>query len=152
MKPRLNPSITPEHYHVGRQRNNPVIKGLFISFDINVQPQIVTDTSTKILTTIFKEEKPYPIFFKDEFHMYVSPMEQLLGKYINSVATFLVRQKNITYYGSTHPDVVCGSVLILGTKNIITQLVDNKDYSVPYPIVEEVVRIYDIEKRHKVHR
>lgn len=145
----LNPSITPEYFQLLKTKpKSNVIKALFISYDKTVQPQIVTDTSDKILNVVFKEEKPYPLFFKDEFHVYVSPSEQLVGMNINSVATFFLRQKNMTIYGCDHPDVVCGHVLIFGTKNLVTQMLDNKNYSVPYHIVEEVVKIYDIEKKY----
>jgi hypothetical protein len=141
----LNPSITPEHYSTAK---TPAVKALFISFNKYIQPQIVTDIDDKILSAVFKDEKPYPIFYDDEFHMYVSPSEQLIGMNVNSVATFFIRQKNIQLYGSLQQDVVCGNILIFGTKNLKKQIIDNKNYSVPYHIVEEVVRIYDIEKKY----
>ena len=140
----FNPVTSPEYYKINPLDDNLIIKGLFLSWDIDKSPQIVTDTAANILQTVFKDEKPSCIFFRHHIHMYVSPTEQYLGKYVNQVATAFTRHWFLSHYGMLPPDTVCGNILIFGTLNLATQKVDNKDHSIPYETVEEVLRIYDI--------
>lgn len=140
------PNTTPEYFKLLPDSNQSMVKGLFISSDSNFEPHLITDYSYRTIETVFKKEKPEVLFFNNLFHMYISPLEQFIGKYPNYVATFLVRQSYLKTYGDIPYDVVCGNVLIFGTINLQTKNVDGKDYSVPYSVIEECVKIYDIQR------
>jgi hypothetical protein len=144
MQYRVSPFIGPEYYP--RTQSSPyIVKALFLPSDIQYEPQIITETPEEILSICFKEEKPRTVFTKTGFHMYISPTEQYIGRFANHVATALIRHEYLTKFGSTNPDVVCGNVVIFGTINIPRRMIDGKDHSVPYHIVEEAIRIYDTQ-------
>lgn len=154
MKNKVSFATAPEHYAFLPStsfENKSIVKSLFIPFDDKLVPKVVTDTPSKTIYSLFQEEKPYCLFFKDNFHMYISPVDQLLGKHINYIATFLARQKYMQSNGYVGSDIICGNVILFGTLNLKTNKIDNKDYSVPYSTVEEVVKIYDTKKYNKTH-
>lgn len=146
---RISFATSPEYYSFlpsFSKKYNPIVKSLFIPADPNLTPKVVTDTASKTLSSIFEEEKPYCLFFKDNFHMYISTIDQLLGKNTNYVATFIARQKYMQSTGYVGSDIICGNVILFGTLNLKTNKIDNKDYSVPYQIIEEIVKIYETKK------
>lgn len=140
----LNPVTSPEYFKVNPKDENEVVKALFLSWESEKTPQIVTDAPDKIIATVFKEEKPLTLFFRNAYHIYCSPYEQYYQHRVNRVATGFVRHQFMITYGSLPPDTVYGNVLIFGTMNLRTRTVDNKDHSVPYYLVEEILRTYDI--------
>lgn len=138
-----SPYIPIEYSQVTPHGTNDKVKALFISFNFKHEPQLVFQTSSKILETVFKESKLEPIFFTQGFHMYVSSFEQFIGSNTNILASFLIRQKHMQSYGITIPEIVCGNVVMFGTINPLSEKLDNKDHSVPYHLIEEVTHTYD---------
>lgn len=145
----MNFVLHPEYYKIYPHDINDVVKGLYISCDTLVVPHLATDTPINLLNSIFKEDKPECVLFKKDFHMYVSPLEQYIGRYVNHVATALVRLHFMQTYGQVLPELVFGNVIIFGTKNLLINKPDGKDHSIPYEIVEETLRIYDGTKYYK---
>lgn len=139
--------ITPEYYPIMPPKSNPNInhvKALFLSHYSYVPPQIITDDPQTILSVIFKDIKPIPIFFKKDYHIYLNPIDQVIGDKVNFVATFLARINSLHSFNQASGEQVCGNVIIFGSRNLKTKNLDNKNHSVPYDLVEECLRIYDI--------
>lgn len=142
------PTSSIEYHSLTPNYSTPKVKSILIPASIHIEPQIVLEKSDKILSSVFKQEKYYAIFFKEDFHMYFSSVEQYIGTPINQVATFLVRQKHMQMYGSVQPEIVCGNVVLFGTRNLLTNSIDNKDHSCSYRLITEVVNTYDIFKHN----
>jgi len=123
-------------------------KAILIPSSMDFEPQIVFENPDKIFSSVFKKEKCFTIFFKEDFHMYFPSMEQYIGADVNRVATFLVRQKHLQMYGNVPPEIVCGNVVLFGTRNLLTNSIDNKDHSCSYRLITEVVKTYDILKNN----
>lgn len=146
MEPVIHHTVNPEYFEIHKGIKPGKVKSMYLSCDASIVPQIITETPSKILSSVFKEEKPICLFFKDGYHMYASPLEQYLGMYPNPIATFILRKSNMVSFKQLSTDVICGNVVFFGTVNLKTQQLDNKDYSVPYQLVEESLRIYNIER------
>lgn len=139
--------VTPEYYPflpTSKRKDTSTVKALFISERIDISPQIITDTADKILSKVFPSTKPYCIISNKNYHMYINTTEQLIGTRINFIATSIVRMESYHHFNKGAGEQICGNVVIFGSKNLEKNIVDNKNYSVPFHIVEESLRIFDI--------
>jgi hypothetical protein len=144
--------ITPEYYPrlpATKTKDINTVKALFISERIDVMPQIISDTSNNIIDKLFKNVNPYCLFFNRDYHMYIDTYEQIIGTKINFIATYFARMQSYHHTFRGAGEQICGNVIIFGSKNIDLNLFDNKDHSVPYSLVEESLRIYDIGQKTK---
>lgn len=141
------PIISPEYFQLTPQETNKKVKALFVSYDKKYEPQIIYEDPDKILSIVFPEIKTHTIFFANNIHMYVSSTENYICSRPNQTATMLVREICMKKYGTVLPEIVFGNIVIFGTMNLSTNIVDNKNHSIPYHIIEEVIRIYDIIKK-----
>ena len=141
----IHPVITPEYYKTYPLQSTDVVKGLYLSSDKDVHPQIVTDTSSNAISLFFPDFKPKCLFFKDMFHIYIDPYMQLSKKHINYHITVFLRNCYRSNYGKESFDSITGDVLVYGTLNLVTNKIDGKDHSVPYHIIEEMLKINDIK-------
>lgn len=140
------PIISPEYFQLTPQQTNKKVKSLFISYDKKYEPQILFEDPEKILSIIFPQIKTNTIFFSNNIHMYVSSVEHYICSRPNQTATTYVRRICMEKYGSVLPEMVFGNVVFFGTMNLSTNIVDNKNHSIPYQLIEEVLRTYDIIK------
>lgn len=139
----LNPVIAPEYFPLQPKDDYVIIKGLFVSANIQRTPQIVTDSSGLLLSSIFNDDATC-VLFPNMIHMYVHPFDQRMECNPNIVATAFTRQHFLLAYGRYPPDVVYGDALFFGTQNLLTGTIDNQDHSIPYRFVEELLRLYDL--------
>lgn len=141
------PMLHPEYFPiVPNVKTQQKVKALLISNNQNIEPQIVFDTSENIINKTFPKEHVKKILFPQNYHIYFSYIEQMHCK-ANVIATMFLRQKYMQTYGTIHQEVLCGNILIFGTINSSKNILDNKDHSVPYYLIEEVLRINDIIKK-----
>lgn len=139
--------ITPEYYPfmpASKKRDTSIVKALFLSERVDVAPQIITDTAERILSKIFPNIKPYCIVSNRNYHIYIEPTEQVIGTRINFVATSIVRMESYRHIRQGAGEQICGNVVMFGSKNLEKNIIDNKDYSVPFHMVEESLRLFDI--------
>lgn len=141
----IHPVLTPEYYKKYPLQPNNVVKGLYLSSQKGTSPQIITDTPANIISLFFPDLKPKCLFFKDMFHIYVDPYMQWSKHHVNYPITFFLRNCYRSNYGKESFDSISGDVLIFGSLNLVTNKIDAKDHSVPYNIVEEIIKIYDIQ-------
>jgi hypothetical protein len=141
----IHPVITPEYYKKYPLQPNEVVKALYLPCGKDAHPQIVTDTPTNAISLFFPDLKPKCLFFKDMFHIYVDPYMQLSKRHINYHITVFLRNCYRNNYGKESLDSITGDVLLFGTLNLLTNKIDGKDYSAPYHIIEEILRIHDIK-------
>lgn len=141
----MHPVITPEYYKQYPLQKNDIVKCLHLSCDKDISPQIVTDTAENAINLFFPHYKPKCLFFEDMYHIYMDPYIQVSNKHINYVATFYLRNSYRNKYGKNSFDSISGDILIFGTLNVQTNSIDGKDHSVPYYLVEEILKIYDIQ-------
>lgn len=139
--------VTPEYYPflpTSKRKDTSIVKALFISERLDVAPQIITDSSERIISKLFPNTKPICIFSDRDYHIYLDPTDQIIGVRINFIATSFARMESYRHIYRGAGEQVCGNVLMFGSKNLETNTYDNKDHSVPFHIVEESLRLFDI--------
>jgi len=134
-----NPLFNPEYYFPG----TGIIRSLYISHDISIPPEALTDTYTNLINYTFNQNI-HDIYLIDStifFHLNSS-----ISYYnsVNLLATTFFRNKTLSNFGYVPSDIIYGPVLITGTLDTKKSIDNPYVYSVPYPIVEEILQSYDI--------
>lgn len=136
-----SPFTSPESYNPAYHPSENKVRCLFIPSEKYVEPLIITDYSSVILDTFFEDHPPAVLPCVNNFHVYYDPYLQWSPFFTNHIATSLIRNDTLHYNGNLLTDSICGNVLVFGTINPLTNQIENKDYSVPYEIIEQAVRI-----------
>lgn len=144
----LHPSITPEYFNVTRS-SEPNVKSLYISHDDNHDPYVVSETPDNILQLVFQGKEVKYLNPNPYYHVCFAVNQQPNVTHPNFIATHLVRLAYLTNYGIVATDAMYGDVLIFGSYNFTKKIIDNKSHSVPYEIVEQVLRINEIRSKYK---
>lgn len=138
-----SPITTPEYYTDTVPSVPRSIQGLYIPADLNIPPQMINKPIKEALPLVFKDSDHTALPIFDVCHMYFDPHLQYGFYFPNVIATQLFRSYFLQSHGSKLIDVVYGDVLFYGSYNYTTKIIDNKNHSVPYEIVEQVVRLYE---------
>jgi len=137
------PFTSPESYNPAFDISTNKIRSLFLSSDKDMAPLILTDYFHLIIQSVFEDDQPVKLSCLNNYHIYYDPYLQWSPYFSNYIATTLIRQDQITLNGSLLTDSICGTVLVFGSINPFTGIIDNKSYSVPYEIIEQSSRIYE---------
>jgi len=137
------PFTSPELYNPSPDISENKIRSLFLSSDKNLTPLILTDYFNLIIESVFEDTEPAKLSCLNNYHIYYDPYLQWSSRFSNYIATTLIRQDQIAINGSLLTDSISGSVVIFGSINPSTHLIDQKSYSVPYEIIEQSLRIYE---------
>ena len=138
-----NPFTAPECYNPTEDISQNKVRALFISSDKNISPLILTDYSSVILDTCFEDNEIRILNCLNNYHIFYEPYLQWSVSYSNYIATMLIRNDQIYLDGSLITDSISGNVIIFGSINPFTGVIDGKDYSVPYEIIEQASRVYE---------
>jgi hypothetical protein len=136
----VHPKITPEYYKA-LPTHNPLVKALYISCDNSYEPYAITDTPDNIIQLVFQDKQVRILNPNPYYHIYFSSLQQTKIKKFNYTASTLLRASYLTSLGIVTTDAIYGDVLIFGSYNYKLHLIDEEDHSVPYEIVEQVLRI-----------
>jgi hypothetical protein len=137
-----HPLITPEFF-LPSTTANLKLKSLLIYDDISISPDLIYDEYKSIIDYTFSKAcLPQPILIHPNYHMYVDDLAKLIPYPVNPVATQLYRLSLLNTYGIVSNQTIHGNVALFGsipTANGYPQL---NNYSVPYELVEQVIRMY----------
>jgi hypothetical protein len=143
---KIHPLITPEYYKLYPHHNNNVIKAFYVPADSTIPPTILTNTATKILSYTFPSDHYELLHINDKFHIYHDPFFQINFKSTNLIITSYLRNIHLTTYGEKMTTSIYGNVVIFGSTNLFTNTLENKNHSVPYYVVEELIALYSKEQ------
>lgn len=138
-----NPFTAPECYNPTEDISHNKVRSLFISSDKSISPLILTDYSSVVLDTCFEDDEVKVLRCLNNYHIFYNPYLQWSVSSSNYIATMLVRNDQILLDGSLLTDSISGNVIIFGSINPITGVIDGNNYSVPYEIIEQASRIYE---------
>ena len=144
----LHPTITPEYFNPTRL-SEPTVKSLYISHDDTHDPYVVSETPDNILQLVFQGAEVKYLNPNPHYHVCFASDQQPLIQRPNYIATHLVRLAYLTNHGFTATDAMYGDVLIFGSYNFSKKIIDNQSHSVPYEVVEQVLRINEIRSKYK---
>ena len=144
----LHPTITPEYFNVTRS-SDPTVKSLYISSDDKHDPYVVNETSDNILQLVFQGREVKYLNPNPYYHVCFATDQQEKLNQPNFIATHLVRLAYLSSYGMLATDAMYGDVIIFGSYNFSKKIIDNKSHSVPYEVVEQVLRINEIRSKFK---
>jgi len=137
-----HPLITPEFF-VPSSSPSPKVKALLIYDDISISPDLIYDDYKSILDYTFSKACfPQPIVVHPNYHIYVDDFAKLLPSPINVIATQLYRLSLLNTYGIVSSLTIHGPVAIFGSLPTKKGYQSLLDYSVPYELVEQVVRMH----------
>jgi hypothetical protein len=136
----VHPKITPEYYKA-LPTHDPLVKALYISCDNSYEPYAITDTPDNIIKLVFQDKQVRVLNPNPYYHLYFNSSEQTKINKFNFTASTLLRASYLTSLGIVTTDAIYGDVLIFGSYNYKLHLIDEEDHSVPYEIVEQVLRI-----------
>jgi hypothetical protein len=137
-----HPLLTPEHFRLTPFSNTSKVRALIIYQD-NRSPDVVLETRDTILDDAFASIPYRCVHFESGFHFYISALQgyQIIGE--NLLATRLMRLHYLMDIGYPIPDTLYGDVCVFGSGMAYHGMYDNRDYSVPYEVVEQVIHLYD---------
>lgn len=138
----FNPFTCPEYYNFSSDISSNKIKSLYISSDKDTPPLIIVDYYSSIIETIFKDVTPAFLNCLNNYRIYYNPYSQLLIDSSNYIATMLIRYDQILLNGLFLSDSISGDVVIFGSVNPSNGYIDNRNYSVPYELIEQSARLY----------
>lgn len=147
VSPLTNPeAYSPNNHHISKNK----VRSLFIPYDLNYEPLVITDYFDVIYDTLFHDIDSSVIHSFNNYHMYYDQIIQWSSFSPNFVATSILRNDFLSFNGDILTDCISGNVLIFGSLNPLTKVIDNNSYSVPYEIIEQTVRLYEIYKNKQV--
>ncbi len=138
-----HPLLTPELFRATPAASTAKVRGLHIFQDRTISPEVILDTPLAIKDKIFPKLRTRCLHFPQGFHMYISAMQGFLVVGENILATYLMRLHYLNATGAYLPDTIYGDVAVFGSGTAYRPGYDNRDYSVPYEIVEEIVYLYE---------
>lgn len=142
-KYKLNhPLLTPEFF-VPSTSLTPKVKALLIYDDINVSPDLIYDDYQSILDYTFSPHSiTHPLLLHPNYHMYVNELAKLTTSPVNFISTQLYRLSLLNTYGIISNQTIHGPVVLFGSVPSVEGYQPLYDYSVPYELVEQVIRLY----------
>lgn len=143
IRPTVHPLLTPEFYPTFPLDSCEQVRGLHIPQQRSTSPEVYLDTPKNIKDKIFSQSKTRCLHFKHGFHMYISTMQGVLPLGENIIATHLMRIHYTNDTGYIFPDTIYGDVCIFGSSSAYHLSNINRDYSVPYQVVEQIIYLYE---------
>jgi hypothetical protein len=140
-----NLQINPEYYPLSRFSfaSQKTIRSLVLFEDVKISPLIYTDKISNILDEVIPKDSLHKIYLDQHFHMYSGIHAQEKSLPENITATKFLRHYLFTYYGFNSFETVFGPVVLCGSFNPSTLSRDGFDYSIPYEIVEQSLRMHE---------
>lgn len=117
---------------------------LYISHDTDFFPQVLTDPPQQVLSDLFKNSTYGLINSVNGYHTYYDKNLQWTIQHPNLIATALLRNDILTTTGLIPTDSIYGDVVIFGSYDYPNYGLEFGDYSVPYEVLEQVQRLYEI--------
>ena len=136
----VHPKITPEYYKA-LPTHKPLVKALYISCLEEYEPYAITDSPSNIMELIFQDKEVRVLNPNPYYHVYFNSFQQSTTNKFNFIASTLLRSSYLTSLGIVTTDALYGDILIFGSYNYNLHIIDDEDHSVPYEIVEQVLRI-----------
>jgi hypothetical protein len=136
----VHPKITPEYYRA-LPTHKPFVKALYISCSDGYVPYAITDSPNNIIQLIFQDKQVRVLNPNPYYHVYFDYLEQSQISRFNFTASTLLRSSYLTSLGIVTTDAIYGDVLIFGSYDYNLHTIDEEDHSVPYEVVEQVLRI-----------
>lgn len=137
-----HPLITPEFF-LPSSSPTPKVKALLLYDDISMSPDLIYDDYQSVLDYTFSRACiPQPVVVHPNYHMYVDELAKLTTSPTNVIATQLYRLSLLNTYGIVSNQTIHGPVALFGSLPAAQGYQQINDYSVPYELVEQVVRMY----------
>jgi hypothetical protein len=144
----VHPKITPEYYKA-LPSHKPFVKSLYIPCSNDYVPYAITDSPDNIIELIFQDKQLRVLNPNPYYHVYFSSFEQSKTNKYNFIASHLLRNSYLTSLGIVTTDAIYGDVLIFGSYHYKLNKIDEEDHSVPYEIVEQVLRIDTLKSMYQ---
>lgn len=136
-----HPLTTPEFF-IPKLYSSSKLKSLAL-YSQFVSPDVIYETPYNAIDYIFGSKTTYSsVAIHPNYHMYVKDYPIASIDKCNVLATKLYRLSSLTTYGIKTHRSIYGDVLIFGSVSPVTKLNDGYDYSVPYELIEQLIRIY----------
>lgn len=132
--------INPEYYSDSNQK---LIRSLVLFEDQEVPPMIYTESIHSLLSKVIPKYPLEKVYLDYHFHMYLNKESINLGLPSNYVATQLYRLYSSNFYGIRSSETIYGPAVLCGSFHPKTLKRDGLDYSTPYEVVEQCLRIYE---------
>jgi hypothetical protein len=135
-----HPALTPEYFFRHRSPSSSHVKALAVAVDSD--PTVLTGDPQQLIADMFHGITPRCIVFRHGFHMYLSPLQgTMILSRENVLATMLLRHHTLCDSGEHIYNSVYGDVILFGSYNIGTRVFDNRDHSVPYELIEQIIHL-----------
>lgn len=145
----LHPLISPEYYD-NLPINIAVVRSLVVYSDPTHSPDLVYNTASEALRFVFDFQVEYNIVpVHTHYHMYLDDFARLKGLPENIIATRIYRHNVSTLYGIKSKQSVYGDVIFFGSLSYETKTKDGNDYSVPYELLEQSIRLHSYYAKFK---
>jgi len=144
-----HPLITPEFFHSLYdpyfQDTSLKVKSLAIYSETDKYPELIYDSPIEALKHTFQDKYHMcePIRIHPNFHMYIDLMSLPIDSNENIIATRFYRLCASSISGKLSSLVIRGPVLIFSSVSSSTNEIDGIDYSVPYEVLEQVIRLHN---------
>lgn len=144
-----HPLITPEFF---QSLYDPYfkdsllkVKSLAIYPEIDRYPELIYDSPADSIKHVFEDKYHIcePIRIHPNFHMYIDLISLPFEDKENILATRFYRLCASSISGKLSKLVIRGPVLIFSSVSSATGEVDGTDYSVPYEVLEQVIRLHN---------
>ena len=142
-----HPLIIPEFfnslYDPYQQNVIPKVKSLAVYPDKDKYPDLIFDSPFESLKHVFGSDAllAEPIKIHSNFHMYINLTSLPFESNENVLATRFYRLCAASISGKLSSLVIKGPILIFSSVSSLTQKVDGNDYSVPYEVLEQIIRL-----------
>lgn len=145
----LHPLITPEFFVSSLEETK--VKSLVVYTDPTKSPELLYDTSKSALSYVFESDSMIEVVrLHPNYHMYIDVRYIMNDDYVNIVATNLYRLSASSMFGKLSHNCIRGPVLLFSSISALTKQYDGNDYSIPYELLEQTLRLYSqyVELEH----
>lgn len=137
----LHPLITPEFFvsHLDETK----VKSLAVYIDPTKSPELLYDTPKAALSYVFESDSMIEVVrLHPNYHMYIDVGYIMNDDYVNIIATNLYRLSACSMFGKLSHNSIRGPVLLFSSVSAMTKQYDGNDYSIPYELLEQTLRLY----------
>ena len=143
-----HPLITPEFF-IPELTSTHKVKSLAIYDNKSLSPDILYDKPINAIDHVIGSNNFFnALILHPNYHMYINDYPSVSNLPANLLATQLYRMSLLSSLGITSYRIIYGPVILFGSVSAYTKQNDGEDYSVPYELIEQVIRLYKVFNEH----